>query len=45
MAGLAAGLMLWFIIGLSTSNLALGLVFGLLPGIAIGLGLQVTARR
>jgi len=33
------------IIGLTTGNLALGLAFGLLPGVAIGLGLQLTARR
>ena len=38
-------MMLWMIIGLATANLALGLVFGLLPGVAIGVGLQLTAKR
>lgn len=44
-AGLGVGFLLWMIIGLATQNLALGLVFGLLPGVAIGVGLQLTARR
>ena len=44
-AGLGVGFLLWLIIGLATSNMLLGLTFGLLPGVAIGLGLQLTARR
>jgi hypothetical protein len=44
-AGLGVGLMLWAIIALATGNMALGLIFGLAPGIAIGLGLQLTAKR
>lgn len=44
-AGAGLGLILWTIIGLTTGNLALGIVFGLLPGIAIGVGLQLTASK
>ncbi|WP_300544111.1 hypothetical protein [Maricaulis sp.] len=44
-AGLGVGLMLWAIIALATGNMALGLIFGLAPGVAIGLGLQLTAKR
>lgn len=44
-AGLVAGMGLWAVIHLTTANLILGLVFGLLPGLAIGVGLEVTARR
>lgn len=44
-AGLGAGLILWTIIALATSNTMLGVLFGLAPGLAIGLGLQLTAKR
>ena len=44
-AGFGVGGLLWMIISVTTQNLALGLVFGLMPGVAIGLGLQATARR
>lgn len=44
-AGLGAGLVLWGIISAATANIWLGALFGLAPGIAIGLGLRATARR
>ncbi|WP_417467943.1 hypothetical protein [Maricaulis sp.] len=42
--GIGAGLVLWLIIGLSTGNAWIGVLFGLAPGVAIGLGLLLTAR-
>tara|TARA_R110000744_G_scaffold84678_3_gene165690 strand:- start:46113 stop:46226 length:114 start_codon:yes stop_codon:yes gene_type:complete len=36
--------MLWLIIGLSTDNALLGLLFGFLPGLVIGIALRLTAR-
>jgi|TARA_R110002073_G_scaffold46368_1_gene126648 hypothetical protein len=44
-AGIGAGLVLWLIISLSTGNAVLGLLFGFLPGLVIGIGLRATARR
>ncbi|WP_412546872.1 hypothetical protein [Maricaulis sp. MIT060901] len=44
-AGAGIGLFLWVIISLSTGNMLLGLLFGILPGVAIGAGLQLTAKR
>ena len=44
-AGLASGLALLVIITFVTESPLLGILFGLAPGIAIGLGLQLTARR
>ena len=44
-AGAAIGLMLWMIISVATGNMLLGILFGILPGIAIGAGLQLTAKR
>ncbi|WP_417486821.1 hypothetical protein [Maricaulis sp.] len=44
-AGLFAGVALWLIIALVTGSWLLGVLFGLAPGLAIGLGLQLTARR
>ena len=43
--GFAAGAVLWGVITLLTQNGVLGLVFGLLPGVAIGTGLALTSRR
>ncbi|WP_417476630.1 hypothetical protein [Maricaulis sp.] len=43
-AGFSAGCLLWLIIGLSTGSVWLGLLFGLAPGVAIGIGLLLTAR-
>lgn len=44
-AGAGIGLLLWMIISLTTGNMALGILFGILPGVAIGAGLQLTAKR
>jgi hypothetical protein len=44
-AGLGAGVGLWTIIALITENVLIGLIFGMLPGLAIGFGLQLTSRR
>jgi hypothetical protein len=44
-AGLGVGLLLWTILAVMTENILLGLVFGFAPGIAIGVGLELTARR
>lgn len=42
--GSAAGISLWLVIALVTQNPGLGLVFGLVPGLAIGVGLDLTRR-
>ena len=44
-AGAGIGLVLWMIISLTTENMLLGILFGVLPGVAIGWGLQLTAKR
>ena len=44
-AGAGIGLVLWMIISLTTQNMLLGILFGVLPGVAIGWGLQLTAKR
>jgi hypothetical protein len=44
-AGAGIGLFLWLVISLTTQNMLLGLLFGILPGMAIGAGLQLTAKR
>ncbi|WP_300530627.1 hypothetical protein [Maricaulis sp.] len=44
-AGLGAGVILWGIITVATANVWLGALFGLAPGLAIGVGLHATARR
>jgi len=44
-SGVAVGFLLWLIIGVVTNSLLLGVLFGLTPGVAIGLGLQLTAKR
>jgi len=42
--GSASGLSLWLIIALVTQSPGLGLVFGFLPGPAIGIWLDLTRR-
>ncbi|HAQ33978.1 MAG: hypothetical protein CMF74_07010 [Maricaulis sp.] len=43
--GTGVGGLLFLILSFATQNPALGLVFGLLPGVAIGLWLALTSRR
>ena len=43
--GLAAGVLLWGVISLLTQSGVLGAIFGLFPGVAIGVGLALTTRR
>lgn len=44
-AGAGAGGFLFLILSLATGSAVLGLVFGLLPGAAIGLWLALTTRE
>ena len=45
LAGAGVGVILWIIIAHAVENWLLGAVFGLIPGLVIGLGLQLTHKE